>query len=333
MADYQALLDNKKEYIEHLYEIMIPSIIQEFQNIYLKGNKSNALQDFQKNLITISNWNEEEINDFYNRLLNKSGCNYFKDLLKGILVTLLKIYVIQDSSKKNIKLHIPNPKNFIHVCLKNCARNTWKKPHLFYHDVRSIERQHNLNIAEELFIKSINSTIRNALPMQDIFTSIDNEEVEIIDEKQENNEEVQEETDNDSEDISLNGSDKDESEEVTQVRTDTPLTNSVITSLILDNISINNTKETEEDEETETETEDEETEDEEETEEETEDETEDENEEDENEDEETGGEETENEGEEDISKKNIIINSKPIKQLQIKTTTKVVKKALDNAFY
>jgi hypothetical protein len=38
--------------------------------------------------------------------------------------------------------------------VKNCARNIWKKPHLFYHEVRSIERQHNLSIAEEVFMKS-----------------------------------------------------------------------------------------------------------------------------------------------------------------------------------
>ena len=126
MTELQALLDNKKEYIEHLYEIMIPSIISEFQSIYLKGAKSRALQDFQKNIVDINTWNDVLITDFYNRLLNKSSCNYFKDLLKGILVTLLKIYVIQDSTKKYIKLHVPIPRNFVYECLKNCARVTWK---------------------------------------------------------------------------------------------------------------------------------------------------------------------------------------------------------------
>ena len=172
-ADIQILLDNKREYMDHLYEVAIPALMQEFQDIYSKVSaKSNGLQEFQSSLVVLPEWNSLKVTEAYERFVERSGCSYFSDLIRGIMITVIKINTAGMDDKSKVKIRVPSSENFLHRCIVACARSVWKKPYLFYHNVRSIERQHNMGILEDLFRKAINSTIRACLPMEQLLRQV-----------------------------------------------------------------------------------------------------------------------------------------------------------------
>jgi hypothetical protein len=99
-----------------------------------------------------------------------SGCGYFADLVKGIIITSIKIHCISDDLG-DIEVRIPSAEKFLHQCLINCARLIWKKPYLFYHNIRTIERQYNMNALEEICKKAIDRTLRAYIPLVDVLKS------------------------------------------------------------------------------------------------------------------------------------------------------------------
>jgi hypothetical protein len=215
MSELQALLENKHEYIEHLHDTIIPTLLSEFQRIYSNVPKRNSLKEFQDALERLANptyMTPKEVSVLYYKVLSESGCTYFKDLIKGIMVTYVKIHVLQDNTNDaKVKLRVPSPEKFVQECLIACARSIWKKPHLFYHDIRSIERQNNIIIVEELMKKAINTTIRSFLPLNELFrkfkkvnssdseSETESEQEEDVTEEEESEEEETEEEQQESE--------------------------------------------------------------------------------------------------------------------------------------
>ena len=184
MAELQTLLDNKKEYLEHLNDILAENLTILLKNMYSNvATKNNSLQEFQLLLEKIPHWNHIEIENLYNTILEKSQCTYLTDLVHAIIATQIKILSLSHDipSIKKLKIKVPSIQNFIHKCLIASARNIWKKPYLFYHKVRSIELQHNLNQIEEIIIKSINQVIRSCIPYNNIFTLLGHELSEKLD--------------------------------------------------------------------------------------------------------------------------------------------------------
>jgi len=153
MAELQLLIENKKEYMEHLYEVLVPQMMFEFENIYSKHIKSkDTLRSFQQELCTIPEFSNDEQLNMFSRFTQRSKCAYFHNLVRGIIVTSIKIHCLKDNLD-DIKIRVPSATKFYHMCLINSARSVWKKPYLFYHDIRTIERQYNINLIEILLTK------------------------------------------------------------------------------------------------------------------------------------------------------------------------------------
>ena len=182
MVVLQGLIDNKKEFTEHLNDILVETITKELQNIYqnVATNKSNnILHGFQESLTKIPYWNHIEIEKLYNKVIETSKCNYLTELINALIVTHIKIIAIVNNapSIKKLKIRVPITQNFIHKALILSARLSWKKAYLFYHNVKSIERQYNLNKIEELVKVAIRQTVRSCLHYESIFKILGTENI------------------------------------------------------------------------------------------------------------------------------------------------------------
>ena len=173
----QGLLDNKREYTDHLSDVLCETLLQEFSDGYDKirqnpARRGNVLNLFQSWLAEIPEWNAARVKALFQSVRERSGCGYIGDLVKGILVTCVKIQVVSHGSpnedSRKIKLRVPSAENFTHACAIAAARSFWKRPYLFYHDVRSLERQHNLVQAEALIKTALKNTLRSYLPMDQL---------------------------------------------------------------------------------------------------------------------------------------------------------------------
>ena len=173
----QGLLDNKREYTDHLSDVLCETLLQEFADGYDKirqnpARRGNVLNLFQSWLAEIPEWNAARVKALFQSVRDRSGCGYIGDLVKGILVTCVKIQVVSHGSpnedSRKIKLRVPSAENFTHACAIAAARSFWKRPYLFYHDVRSLERQHNLVQAEALIKTALKNTLRSYLPMDQL---------------------------------------------------------------------------------------------------------------------------------------------------------------------
>lgn len=177
MGDTKTLFENKKEYLQHLQDILVDPFLNEFQTLYDTTMKSSAsgkvLQEFQHNVSKIAEWNHVMIESLYERVHEHSKCDFLNELIRAIFVTYVRFNLASHGKLDRInqvKIRVPNAVNFVHRCLIACARTVWRQPYLFYHAVRSIERQHNRAQADEAFRKAIASTVRNAVPWDQLLS-------------------------------------------------------------------------------------------------------------------------------------------------------------------
>ena len=113
-----------------------------------------------------------------------------------------------------IKLRVPTAEKFIHRVLISCAQSLWKQPYLFYHAVRSLERQYNRIKIEEIIKKQIETTLRNCLPLEQILSLV-NQNVATSDAEssEPESEEASEEVSEEESELESSSEDVDDSEE------------------------------------------------------------------------------------------------------------------------
>lgn len=226
----QGLLDNKKEYQDHLMDVITEPLIMSFQTMYeanLKTPEARAhgpLQSFQDLMTKIPTWNQMMVSDQYEKLRERSGCSYIQDLIRAILITYVKINMASQKGSTDIqkfKLRVPSGENFIHRCMILAAREMWKQPYLLYHQVRTIERQKNLVELENIVRKAIRGAIRMYVPMEQLVLHV-NESSDPMDESGSDESESEEESEREeSEDSpSSEGESEEESEEESENETE-----------------------------------------------------------------------------------------------------------------
>lgn len=175
MDSTKALFENKKEYLQYIQDILVEPFIHEFETIYQAALSSSSsgkvLQQFQTSVSRIAEWNHVMVQALYERVLEQSKCEFLSDLVRAIFITYVRFHLASHGKLDcigKIKIRVPNAENFLHRCMISCARAVWMQPYLFYHSVRTIERQHNRIQIEQLFRKAIATTIRNAVPWNQI---------------------------------------------------------------------------------------------------------------------------------------------------------------------
>lgn len=181
MSELQGLIDSKKEYVDHLCDMLAEPMVACLQHVYKEAmerpeaRKKSVLVVFQEELGRVASWNQTTITEQFVAARRKSGCKYVADLVKAILVSYVKISIISNTASADtsrIKLRVPLAENFYHKCIVLFAREIWKQPYLFYHKVANIEAQHNLTEVENIARKIVKAAIRSFVPMDQLVRDV-----------------------------------------------------------------------------------------------------------------------------------------------------------------
>jgi len=170
------LLEVKQEYTKQLSNLLVPVIYEGLISIYNEAKRTNnesSMKVFQILLSRIPNWNQNIVDGEYQRILQKTQCDWLNDLITAVFISHAKILSSIKTTKKNktLNLKVPNGEYFIHKAYIECARQFWKNPYLFYDDVQTvntIEFQRNMREIEMVIEQSIQDSIRKILPVRDI---------------------------------------------------------------------------------------------------------------------------------------------------------------------
>ena len=165
--------EQKEEYMDHLFDLVYGPIHSQYQTIYKdvcqskEGMIKGILKTFQKEVATIPVWNQLKVEEFYQNFLEKTKCMYFVELLKTIYILSVKLVLLglPQEHRNKIQIKIPAPETFLHRLLIHIARDVWKRPYLFYHQVKSVEQQNHLYQFEMIVRRKIRSVIRDTLPI------------------------------------------------------------------------------------------------------------------------------------------------------------------------
>ena len=175
LSYFNANSEAKTEYTKQLQLLLTPRIYEGIDAIYNDSMKASSeggdrMRIFQNFLKSIPKWNQEIINDETSRIIEDSKCNYMDKLLNAIFISHTNSLTLK-KNKKNTNLNIDVPKlgYFIHKCYIETAREFYKNPYLLDKSIRSPkDRQANLRESLGIVNESINTTIRNLLPMENI---------------------------------------------------------------------------------------------------------------------------------------------------------------------
>ena len=135
MDNLNVLVEAKKEYLGQMCLIMIPPMIEVFQDMYIEAMKTSkgkqVLIMFQKLLQDVPEWNETMSKEHTDNIADR--CAWFKDLVAAVFVSSVKILSAVRLSKDVKKLSVKLPSNevFIHSCYKNAAKDLYKNPYIF----------------------------------------------------------------------------------------------------------------------------------------------------------------------------------------------------------
>jgi hypothetical protein len=170
------LLEVKQEYTKQLSNLLVPVIYEGLISIYTeakKTNKDSPMKMFQILLARIPNWNQNIINGEYQRIVQKTQCDWINDLITAVFISHAKILSSIKTKKKSktLNLKIPNGDYFIHKAYIECARQFWKNPYLFYDDVtmvNTIDYQRNMREVELIIEQAIQESVRKLLPVKNI---------------------------------------------------------------------------------------------------------------------------------------------------------------------
>ena len=173
----EGLVDTKKDYIEHLQELISVPISEKIYSIYMSCSENNSgLKGFQKELNNIPKWNNHLIECEANNIVKSINCNYLYKLIKIIIVTSIKIKIYEyNTDIKNINYNVPSLQDFIHKCYINSSIFFWKNSYLFSRsNLKPAEIQHNLNIIELNVKKIIKNTIKDSINNYNIIEQLEN---------------------------------------------------------------------------------------------------------------------------------------------------------------
>jgi hypothetical protein len=169
------LVAARDEYIDQLKCIIVPLILQGFNSIYQDAitisRNNKVIYKFQELLKQIPQWNQTILQEESKRI--KKKCPYIMDIVTAIFVTNVKILasVRLKGSKEDIRVKIPTSDIFIHSIYIEAAQQIFYDPFLFYH--RNANQnygkiQDNKHHVKQIINYSIEETIRQMLPFDDI---------------------------------------------------------------------------------------------------------------------------------------------------------------------
>lgn len=169
--DLNILLETKNEYSQELINALVPHIQNHFRNVYKNVQAKNKtpryiLREFQNELKNISNWTDETKSEIHTQITEKF--EWLDNLINSVFVIKTQVLTAIQKGKSSLSVPIEKPQTFIYSCFLNTARELWKKPHLLYHNVNSVDAQKQTSDFYSLIRHCVKETIRKSLPIKEI---------------------------------------------------------------------------------------------------------------------------------------------------------------------
>jgi len=204
------LHESRNEWCARLVSIMTPLVIEGIRSIFneswklcLDNDEANKyLMTFQNLLARIPKWNSVIVEEERKRILERSGCNYLEDLITCVHIIQLKVLtcIRVGNKQKKIDISIPKLDHFIHKVYINVARKAYTNVYLFETHITPLQMQKNNRELETIVQECILNAIRESIPTEAIIRAYMDETVEqeeeVIIEKIEEPEVVEETTTN-----------------------------------------------------------------------------------------------------------------------------------------
>ncbi len=197
----------KQEWTRHICNLLVPVIEEGFRNIYTNCEHATQQQQqqdddesdnnvavagvitgFQQTLKNIPKWNQEIIDQEYDRIIKELSSDESQDVLDDLIKAAFTSHILILTSvnlsceiNKKVEMNIPSTKRFIHKIYIESARVFYRNPHLFatgFNDLRG-EYRHHKNAAriETIICNSVDETIRKLMPIKTILKAYLNDPV------------------------------------------------------------------------------------------------------------------------------------------------------------
>jgi len=164
------LVEARREYLENLYEFIVPAMITSFYSLYLESEKmcknaNNRMIQYQKFLREIKNWSNAIVNE--NTANIKKECPWLDDLIVAVIVSGVKIMssIRLHKNANKISLNTPTACDFVHECYKAAAADLYKNPFVMSELMTDDERETAL---WERMAECIHTVIKRYVPIQQI---------------------------------------------------------------------------------------------------------------------------------------------------------------------
>jgi hypothetical protein len=165
----EVLVDAKKEYLNQLAIIMVPFMIETFQDVYnesvSRSKNKKVLAMNQLLLKDVKVWNDNIIKQHTDEIIN--SCSWFNELVAAVFVSHVKILsAVKLSAESNkISVKLPTNERFIHACYVAAAKELYKDPYIYHEEADEFARDEKLF---ERFNVCISATVKELIPIQDI---------------------------------------------------------------------------------------------------------------------------------------------------------------------
>jgi hypothetical protein len=165
----EVLVDAKKEYLNQLAIIMVPFMIETFQEVYIesvsRSKNKKVLAMNQLLLKDVKVWNDNIIKQHTDEIIH--SCSWFNELVAAVFVSHVKILsAVKLSAESNkISIKLPTNERFIHSCYVAVAKDLYKDPYVYHEESDEFVRDEKLF---ERFNVCITATVKELIPIQDI---------------------------------------------------------------------------------------------------------------------------------------------------------------------
>lgn len=174
------LVEGKKIATQRLCDIMAPILCEGIKSIWLSSKVNcprdySMLKNFQERLCLVPKWNQDIIDNEYNRIISKLDSVELDKLIELVFsshIKILSLLTLGKNNKKQININIPSTKHFIHKCYVQVAREFYMDPYLIddreqHYSLEEIKR--NFRRCNKLISTSIEYVIRDIIPTKEIF--------------------------------------------------------------------------------------------------------------------------------------------------------------------
>mgnify|MGYP003634652624 CR=1 FL=1 len=165
----EVLVDAKKEYLNQLAIIMVPFMIETFQDVYnesvTRSKNKKVLAMNQLLLKDVKVWNDNIIKQHTDEIIH--SCSWFNELVAAVFVSHVKILsAVKLSAESNkISVKLPTNERFVHACYVAVAKDLYKDPYVYHEEADEFVRDERLF---ERFNVCISATVKELIPIQDI---------------------------------------------------------------------------------------------------------------------------------------------------------------------